>query len=125
MMTHRNHFINQLDPEKQEANFSIGQEIIWSLGENLPRARQDHELSARYYEQRKTSKCGTGGNTTSNSSKQMIHLQDIQSNPYNNQRLGQMVASSNEAFTSYGGCLRKGDKKDQKLCVRYTENPGK
>ena len=124
MMTHRNHFINQLDPEKQEANFSIGQEIIWSLGGNLPRVRQDYELSARYYDQRKTSQCGAGGNTTSNSSRQMIQLQDIRNNPNNNQHAGQMAASSNEAFTSDGGCLRKGDKKGQKLSVRYTENPG-
>ena len=119
MMTHRSHFINQLQPSSQEVNFSIGQEIIWGFGGDLPKVRQEYELSARYYGQKKSS----GG--TSNSSRQMIMLQNLGQST-NATESNQVAASHNEGFTSDGGCFRKGDvnKKGQKLSVRYTENPG-
>ena len=122
MMTHRNHYINQLDPATQEANFSIGQEIIWNLGGDLPKVRQEYELSARYYGTRK----GSGDTpATGNSSRQRVTLPDLENN-LNGQESDQMSSAHNEAFTSDGGCLRKGDvnKKGAKLSVRYTENPG-
>ena len=123
MMTHRSHFINQLDPATQEVNFSIGQEIIWGLGGDLPKVRQEYELSARYYGQKKSS---AGSMLTSNSSRERVVLQNL-GNDTNTAESEQIAAAHNEAFTSDGGCLRKGDpnKKGQKLSVRYTENPGR
>ena len=122
MMTHRNHYVNQVDPATQEPNFSIGQEIIWSMGGDLPKARQEYELSARYYGQKKNSE---GGPIASNSSRQMIMLRDTGNNQAT-QTSDQVPTSHNEAFNSDGGCLRRGDvcKGQKNLSVRYTENPG-
>ena len=122
MMTHRNHYVNQVDPATQEANFAIGQEIIWSLGGDLPKVRQEYELSARYYGQKNSS---GGGPVASNSSRQMIMLRNI-SNNQETQTSDQVPSGQNDAFTSDGGCLRKGDvcKGQKNLSVRYTENPG-
>ena len=88
---------------------------------DLPRARQQYELSARYYGNRKGSGSGV---IVSNSSRQMTNLPHIGNNmatQTSDQR------PNVEGYTSDGGCLRRGDagkKVKPTLSVRYTENPG-
>ena len=88
---------------------------------DLPRARQQYELSARYYGNRKGSGSGV---IVSNSSRQMANLPHIGNN------IATQTSDQRpdvEGYTSDGGCLRRGDvgkKVGPKLSVRYTENPG-
>ena len=48
LLLHRDHFISQVDPATGEANFDIGQDIIDGYGRDLPRIREDEEMSAAY-----------------------------------------------------------------------------
>lgn len=56
LLLHRNHFIDQTDPDTGEINFQIGQDIIDGHGSDLAKAREEDEMSTAYaYARRRSS----------------------------------------------------------------------
>jgi len=139
-------FHSMPDHRTMEVNFDIGQEIIDGFyGGDLPKERQQYELSARYYGKKRSS--GTGGLTTSNdSNSRMIMMQPLGGNETQalpTAQTGEVAEATaiatvpatqtNEGFSSSDGgpdvmCAKKNNLSKKiggpKFSVHYTDNPG-